>query len=125
MSAFLTESNYMADVVKYDIPLYSRDTRTIAAGSGKLVLGLVLGRTADGKYTPLDPAATGGEQVAAGVLVKYTDASGADDVKTVILTRHAIVADRALVWPDAITIEQKAAAIAELESLGIAAREEV
>lgn len=125
MPVMLTENNYMADVVKYDIPLYSRDTRVIAAGSGKLALGVVLGRKTDGNFAPLDPAAATGEQVAAGVLLKYVDATGTEDVKTVILTRHAIVADRALIWPDTITDNEKAAAIAELEAIGIVAREEV
>lgn len=125
MPAFLNENNYMADVVKYDISLYSRDTRMVAANSGKLAIGAVLGRKADGNFAPLDPAATTGEQVAAGVLLKYVDATGTDDVKAVILTRHAIVADRALIWPDPITDNDKAAAIAELESIGIVAREEV
>ena len=48
------------------------------------------------------------------------DASAADR-EGVIIERDALVAMDNLVWPAAITAPQKAAAIAELEALGIKA----
>lgn len=120
----LHEPSYIRDVVKYDLPSYSRDTDYLAAGSGKLALGTVLGKNAGDKYVPLDPAASTGEQIAAGVLLSAEDATGAE-VKTIILKRHANVARQALVWPAGITDVQKATAISELEAIGIVARKEV
>jgi hypothetical protein len=39
-----------------------------------------------------------------------------------MVCRHAIVSDRALQWPAAITPEQKATAVAQLRALGVLVR---
>jgi hypothetical protein len=41
------------------------------------------------------------------------------------VVRHAIVLRDALIWPETITAEQKAAAIAQLRDLGILVRDAV
>ncbi|RJX35660.1 MAG: head decoration protein [Desulfarculus sp.] len=86
-------------------------TITVAAGSGK--------------WAPLTPAAVDGSQNAAGVLLfPVTVPDGADKLG-VALVADAVVRLGALTWPDGITAGQKAAALAQLKALGIAAREEV
>lgn len=52
-----------------------------------LTRGAVLGRvTASGKYVLCDPAAADGSEVARGILVKDTDASGGDVTGTAMYT---------------------------------------
>ncbi|MFN7226854.1 MAG: head decoration protein [Holosporales bacterium] len=99
----LSESNYLGDLLKYEAPnLFSRESITVAAGAN-LSLGTVLGRvTASGKYVILAPAASDGSQTAAAVLLGDAAAASAD-AKGLILARHGIVADHALVWPGSIT----------------------
>jgi hypothetical protein len=118
----LTEGKYAADfVVSEASGTRSRDAVTIAQ-STVLEPGTVLGRlTATAKYVALDPAATTGAEVAAGLLRTGIDATTAD-VSAVALLRDAEVNGAELVWPDAITPEQKAAATAELAALGIIVR---
>ncbi|MDO3530843.1 head decoration protein [Ralstonia pseudosolanacearum] len=122
----LTESNTLGDLLKYEAPnLYSRDRVTVAAGQ-TLELGAVVGAvTATSKVKRFDPSATDGSQVPAGVLLADCDASLADRNDGLIVARHAIVADRALVWPAGITGAEKTAAIATLQSLGVLARQSV
>ncbi len=119
----IQEPNNLGDLLKYEAPnLYSRDVATVAAGQN-LVLGTVVGReTATAKLKALDPAATDGTEVAAGVLAADTDASLADRDDALLIARHAIVARSALVWPAGITPTEQAAAIAQLEARGVLVR---
>ena len=112
------------DVVKTEGPnRYSRDEVTIASGSGEIEIGEVLGKvTTTGKYKPLAPAATDGTQNAARISLQNADATAADAVRVVVLSRHAEVVRQALVWPAGITDSQKATALAQLETAGIVAR---
>ncbi|MEO5367959.1 MAG: head decoration protein [Magnetococcus sp. WYHC-3] len=121
----ITESNNLGDLLKYEAPsLYSRDAVTVASGQN-LVLGAVVGlKTADGKVHALDPAATDGTETAAGVLLQAVDATGAD-APGLMLARHAIVADTALVWPAGITTGQQSAAIQQLKDRGLLVRKGV
>ena len=101
---------------------FSRDTDTLASGSGKVVPGAVLGQvTASGKFKPLAPGASDGTQIAAAVILQYADATTADQA-VVNLKRRAQVVLQALVWPEGITDAQKSAAIAQLKALGIVPR---
>ncbi|MES0875063.1 MULTISPECIES: head decoration protein [Gammaproteobacteria] len=122
----ITEGLNLGDLLKYEAPnLYSRDQVTVGAGQN-LPLGAVVGLvTATGKAKRLDPSATDGSQVAAGVLMQDVDATLIDREDGLMLARHAIVADHALVWPAAITASEKQAAIAQLKSLGILVRKGV
>ena len=112
-----------SDVVKTEgRNRYSRDEATLLAGSGPVECGAVLGKvTASGKFKPLAPTATDGSQTAAAVILETTLANTADQT-VVILSRHAEIVLQALVWPAGITNTQKTAAIAQLQSQGIVAR---
>jgi hypothetical protein len=122
MSA-ITEAQNLGDLLKYEAPnLYSRDSLTVAAGQ-RLVLGTVVGiETATTKVVQLDPAANDGSEIAAGVLTADVDAAAADRTDGIVVSRHAIVADHALIWPVGITPVQKAAAKLQLKALGILVR---
>lgn len=118
----LTEGKYAADfVVSEASGTRSRDAVTIAQ-SVALESGTVLGKvTATAKYIALNPAANTGAENAAGLLRSGVDATAAD-VSAVAILRDAEVNGAELVWPDAITPEQKASASAELAALGIIVR---
>ena len=75
-----------------------------------------------GRFAILDPAATNGTQKAAALL--YGDATTAADetAEIVIIARQAEVDGDALVWPEGISPENKAAAIERLSTLGIITR---
>ncbi len=119
----LTEGLNLGDLLKYEAPnLYSRDPVTIAAGQ-VLVLGAVVGViTASSKVKGVDPSATDGSEVAAGVLIQAVDAHLADRDDGLMVARHAIVADHALAWPTGMTVAEKKSAIAQLKALGILVR---
>lgn len=119
----IQEPNNLGDLLKYEAPnLYSRDVATVAAGQN-LVLGTVVGReTTTAKLKALDPVATDGTEVAAGVLAADTDASLADRDDALLIARHAIVARSALIWPAGITPTEQAAAITQLETRGVLVR---
>lgn len=71
-----------------------------------------------GEFVELDPAALDGSAKAAGILINRADAtSSAADVA--VLLRLAVVMPDKLAWPDGITDDQKAAALADLAALGI------
>lgn len=113
-----------SELIKYEEAesLYSRDQIVLASGNN-LLLGAVLGVvTASGKYAEFDPAAADGRENAKAVLIQDTDASVAD-ADTVALRRHAAVSKAALVWKTGTTAPQIAAALAQLEAIGIVARD--
>ncbi len=122
----MNEALNLGDLLKYEAPnLYSRDRVTVAAGQ-VLALGAVVGMiTATGKVKELDPSATDGSQFAAGVLLQACDAHLADRDDGLIVARHALVADHALVFPLEITGAEKQAAIQQLKNLGILVRKGV
>lgn len=117
--SYKTDSDVVKDEGKNR---YSRDTDTLASGSGEVIVGTVLGRvSASGKFKPLAPGASDGTQTAAAVILQYADATSADQ-PVVNLKRRAQVVLQALVWPAGITDTQKSAALAQLSALGIVAR---
>lgn len=122
----ITEGMNLGDLLKYEAPnLYSRDQVTVASGQN-LALGAVVGMvSATGKVKALDPAATDGSQTAAGILLQPLDATAGDRDDGILLARHAIVADSALVWPAGITNAEKAAAVDQLKAIGILVRKGV
>ncbi len=126
MPTVFTESMNLGDLLKYEAPnLYSRDRVTVAAGQN-LPLGAVIGVvTATGKVKQIDPSATDGTQLAAGVLMQACDAALAERADGLIVARHAIVSDHALQWPTGITTGEQQAAVAQLKSLGVLVRQGV
>jgi hypothetical protein len=119
----VTETMNLGDLLKFEAShLYSRDQVTVASGR-TLSLGTVVAtRTAAGKVVQLDPAATDGADLACGVLLGDINAEVADRTDGLLVARHAIVAEHALIWPAGITPEHKAAAVAKLKHLGVLIR---
>ncbi|WP_434732241.1 head decoration protein [Wolbachia endosymbiont of Zygogramma bicolorata] len=116
----ISEGNNLGDLLKYEASnLYSRDQITVAKGQN-LKLGMVVGRDKDDLIKIINATATDGTQTAIGVI-----ASDVNATKAVIITRIAMLADHAVVWPANITEEQKAAVIKQLEARGIIIRKGV
>lgn len=113
-----------SDVVKMEPRGHAgRDDVILAANSGALVPGAILGVvTASGKYAPLAPAAVDGTQTAAGILLEPAANSAADQNAVVLVRGTAEVVAQALVWPAGATAAQKATALSQLESRLITAR---
>jgi hypothetical protein len=120
----ITEQNNLGDLLKYEASnLYSRDQITVAKGQN-LSLGTVVGcESKDNLIKILNLTATDGTQTAIGVIT--SDVNAKENTKAVIITRIALLADHALVWPTNITEEQKTAAIKQLEIRGIIIRKGV
>ncbi len=85
--------------------------RTYLAGE---VLGQV---TADMKLKGLDPSASDGSESARAILLGDVDATESDEPCIIIVHGEAI--SDGLVWPEGITVLQKAAAVEELQAVGI------
>lgn len=115
-----TEKNYLSDVLLYEVnSRWSRKRVVVAALVAGAAIGTVLGKvTATGIYVPLDLAANDGSEDAAAVLGESLDIS-ADEQPAIVIKRGAGVNAGKLVWPVGITTNQKAAAVAQLEALGI------
>lgn len=121
--ATFTESTHVSDIVKREFDqLHNRETVTVVSGQN-LAFGAVVGKiTASGKYAAYNNAAATGVEVAAGVLLEAANASGGD-VKAVILKRGPAVVSRPdLVFAGGTSDNDKNAAYADLEALGIVAR---
>ncbi|MFP3017182.1 MAG: head decoration protein [Wolbachia sp.] len=121
----ITEQNNLGDLLKYEASsLYSREQITVAKGQNIKLGAVVAKKTDDGFIRVLNPAGTDGTQIAIGVIT--SDVNNKDgDTKAIIITRIALLADHAVVWPANITEEQKAAAIKQLEARGIIIRKGV
>ena len=99
---------------------YTRERVILAAGSGKLLPGTVVGKiTTGGKYTALTLGATNGSQNAAGILWAAADASDADRPAVVIVRGPAILNRSELILPDGITEAQMTSLTTALLALGI------
>ncbi|WP_264375426.1 head decoration protein [Wolbachia endosymbiont (group B) of Sphaerophoria taeniata] len=121
----ITEQNNLGDLLKYEASnLYSRDQITVAKGQNIKLGAVVAKKTDDGFIRVLSPTGTDGTQTAIGVITNDINSKDSD-MKGVIITRIAMLADHAVVWPANITEEQKAAAIQQLEARGIIIRKGV
>jgi len=119
-----TEPNNLGDLLKFEADnLYSRDRVTVAAQQA-LQLGHVVGRiNATGHVVALDPGATDGREQAAGVVIVPIITADTPSPDGLIVARHATVADHALVWPKAITPEQRTTCIQQLRAIGVLVRQ--
>ncbi|PYF05032.1 bacteriophage lambda head decoration protein D [Rhodopseudomonas faecalis] len=101
----------------------SRDIITVAAGSGKLRPGTVLGMVAASeKYVPSPEAGNDGSQVASACLIDEVDATD-HDVETTGIMRHAEVNHHGLYYDASVdTDAKKAAKHAQLKAAGIVVR---
>ncbi|MFT4314300.1 MAG: head decoration protein [Wolbachia pipientis] len=121
----ITEQNNLGDLLKYEASsLYSREQITVAKGQNIKLGAVVAKKTEDGFIRVLNPTATDGTQTAIGVILNDVNSKDSD-IKAVIITRIALLADNAVVWPENITEEQKIAAIKQLETRGIIIRKTV
>lgn len=113
----LQEGQYAGEfIVSEGNGTISRESITVLSGE-TLEVGAVLGKeTASGKYKTLDPVATDGSQVAAGILFDAVDAS-AGDAEGVAILRMAEVHATELAWPAGITAGQQTTALAQLALL--------
>jgi hypothetical protein len=121
----INEAPNLGDLLKYeeDSLRYSREVATVAAGQN-LELGAVVAReTASGKLKRLDPAASDGTEVATGILLLAVDASLMDVAGSLLLSRHAVVASSAVIWPVGISAPDQTAATDTLATLGILIRQ--
>lgn len=75
-----------------------------------------------GEVAAFDSDAVDGTNRAAGIMVAAADASSAS-VQGAAIVREAMIDANNLVWPTGITADQKTAALADLETLGIVAIE--
>lgn len=124
MNNVLVEPINLGDLIKFeeDEVLYSRDTVQVAPGQN-LHLGEVVGAlTASGQIKTLDTTASDGSEVAVGVLLSDVTTTSSQ-APAVVLARHAIVADNAIVWSAGISTVNKARAIRQLKALGIVIRQ--
>ncbi|WP_265045273.1 MULTISPECIES: head decoration protein [unclassified Wolbachia] len=119
----ITETNNLGDLLKYEVYRdYTREEITVVKGQN-LKLGTVVGYDKDNMIKIINPTATDGTQTAIGVIT--SDVNATETTKAVIITRIAMLADHAVVWPANITEEQKAAAIKQLEARGVIIRKGV
>jgi len=99
------------------------DGGTDFAAAAKFTLAVTIAAATDeGRFKALDLSATdGAEHAAAIALYPITTGSG-ETAQIAGIVRDAEVIGASLTWPDGITSDQKAAAIAELAALGIIVR---
>ena len=97
---------------------------TVADGATDFVAGdtFAIEVSGDGKVVGLDPAAVDGTAEAIGIVAFDVTAPDGADAEVTAILRDAVLADRAIVWPDGITEAQKNAAIAALEARGVLVR---
>lgn len=112
--------------MEYGVPHgFCRETGTVnIAGGADLVIGTLLGTVA-GKYVAFDPTASDGSEVVSAIVIENKTVGDAVDTPVTVLVRGpAIVGRDAIVFPDGATAPQKAAAEAQIESLGILVRDQ-
>ena len=97
---------------------------TVADGAADFVAGdtFAIEVSGDGKAVALDAAAVDGTAEAIGIVAFDVTAPDRTDTEVTAILRDAVLADRAIVWPDGINEAAKAAAIADLEARGILVR---
>lgn len=102
---------------------YSRDTITIASGSGKVEPGTVLGKlTSGGKYVPSPATGSDGSQTGVALNVAFVDATSAD-VKVAGIVRSAEVNGKILAYEATVNdAAKKAAKATQLAAVGIIVR---
>ncbi|MDE2468638.1 MAG: head decoration protein [Bradyrhizobium sp.] len=101
---------------------FSRESMVVAPNQTLVpgqVVGVTVGReSGQNEVTALDPSGTDGSQIAAGILV-HTVSHGPATQKATILAHRAEVRASELTWPAKISNVQRAAAIKQLEAVGI------
>ncbi|SFK99367.1 Bacteriophage lambda head decoration protein D [Pseudovibrio ascidiaceicola] len=101
----------------------SRETVTIAAGSGVVAAATVVGKQTDSqKYVPSPATGADGSETAKAVLANAVDATS-QDVEAVVLGRDAEVKEVMLNFHSTVDDADKVAAkLAELKAVGLITR---
>ncbi|MDX6806321.1 head decoration protein [Terrihabitans rhizophilus] len=117
MATVITEGRRSSDWLKEYEHDYSVEEVVIAAGSGVVESGTVLGKvTSTGKYKPVTVGASDGSQTAAGILMNTVNAAA--DKPAVIVARKAKVVHQGLRYgADVDTAAERAAIHAALGAL--------
>ena len=123
-TAVFYEDRHRGEYIKSEAKgLRSRDAATIAAGSGIVKPGQVLGRvTATGKYVPQKTTATDGSQVAAAIAYAWVDATLVDEPVTITARDSEVFGQRLTYDPSVATPQAFADAAAALAARGIILR---
>lgn len=126
--ATVNETYNIGDLVHYEFhgsPNFCRNAITVISGQN-LALGTVVGTiSASGKVTALAPAASDGSQNASGVILEAIDASGGDKAHYMLARGPAVLRLSRITWAGSPNAAQKAAALAQLNAVGIVVRTEV
>ncbi len=99
---------------------------TIADGAADFVAGdafTITVAAGSAKYVQIEDAGTDGSEDAAGLLLLDVTAPDGVDALAVAIVRDAIVSVNGITWPTDFDANEKAAATAQLEALGILVRE--
>nr|VFK22564.1 MAG: Bacteriophage lambda head decoration protein D [Candidatus Kentron sp. LPFa] len=111
------EPKNLEDLIAHEVQRpWTRDGKLFLTGKAYAV-GEVLSLV-EGKLQAFDPAGAGDAGVAHAISIEAVNATE-DDKRGVAIARGAVLYEDELIWPDAITDEQKAAAIKQLEARGI------
>ena len=115
----------LGELLKQEAEKYfSRDVVILKAGQN-LKLGTVVAKLKeDERIVALDLTATTGAETAYGVLIQDTDATTGDK-ETIIVARDATFASNALIWPTAITAQEKTTVTNQLKECGILIRKAI
>lgn len=108
---------------------FSKDVKfTITAGGTAFAEGdeftITVGVETPGDYHAVayDPKGTDGSEKVGGIAIYPAKTGAGETVKVAAIVRGAEVNGNCLAWPSGITAEQKAAAIADLQAVGIIVR---
>lgn len=126
MRNVVEENERIGALLKYELDKnYSREVVTIAKGQN-LKMGTVLGKIkTDDTYKIVSIAEeeSDGSDVAVGILLQDVDATTVA-TKALVLARIGIVSASKVIYPDAISEDQKKSILAQLETRGIITRED-
>jgi hypothetical protein len=114
--------NYLPDLTVAQAYATTHINLTVGDGAADWDIGDVIHVTVEpSTYVQLDPDGDDGSQIAAGILLRSTNATDAAQA-CVAVARDAEVKVGALLWPEGITDGEMAAAVASLNSRGILLR---
>ncbi|MCX5466498.1 head decoration protein [Acinetobacter nematophilus] len=117
-----TQPTYLSDVLLVEVKEgWTKETILIAPSTVALSIGMVLAQLASGEFAPIDLAGSAPANKATAILASDVEASTTAQ-KAVVIKRGAVVAKNNLIWSDTATAEDVETALADLEVLGIVAR---
>lgn len=124
MPNVLTEPDRLGDLIKLEEDqYYSRDEVTVELGQ-TLTPGMVVAMHGSSmQIIQINPGAGDGQGDAYGIATEEVDAT-TEVKKTVIIARHALIAEDAIIWPTGISNGQLENGLEDLRALGIILRKD-